>query len=121
MIPLPHNNIQATRPTLGSNRGENAILHLGSAKDVPTLQQAVRIVDQPHKTVAIVPELTRKPLQQIYSPRQAPSAVTSENYLAARALMTATFVHNIASSKEARISNLYKEAPKFREQIDILA
>ena len=114
-------NIQTARPTSASIRGENAIMHLGSAKDVPTLQQAVRIIDQPHKTAAIVPEFTRKPLQQIYSPRQAPSAVTSENYLAARALMTATFVHNVASTKEARISNLYKEAPEFRDQIDILA
>ena len=35
--------------------------------------------------------------------------------------MTAAFVHNVASAKEARISNLYKEAPEFREQIDILA
>ena len=26
-----------------------------------------------------------------------------------------------SSTKEARISNLYKEAPEFREQIDILA
>ena len=111
MIPLPHNNLQVARPTLTSSMVENAPLHLGSAKDVPTLQQAVRIFYQPHKTSAIVPEFTRKPLQQIYSPRQAPSAVTSENYLAARALMTAAFVHNVASTKEARISNLYKEAP----------
>ena len=103
MIPLPHNNLQAARPTLASNRGENATLHLGSAKDVPTLQQAVRIVDQPHKTAAIVPELTRKPLQQIYSPRQAPSAVTPENYLAARAVKTDTSVNNANSTKKAHI------------------
>ena len=121
MVPLPLNNLPVARPTLASSRGEAVTLHVGSAKDVPTLPQAARFVDQPHKTAAIVPELTRKPLQQIYSPRQAPSAVTSENYLAARALMTATFVHNVASTKEARISNLYKEAPEFREQIDILA
>ena len=50
-----------------------------------------------------------------------PEAISSENFLAARALMSATFVHNIATTKEARVSNLYKEAPKFRDQIDILA
>ena len=35
--------------------------------------------------------------------------------------MSGAFVHNAASTKESRVSNLYKEAPKFREQIDILA
>ena len=47
--------------------------------------------------------------------------ISSENFLAARALMSAKFVHNIAMTKEARISNLYKDAPKFQSQIDILA
>lgn len=109
------------RPSAASLKGEGATEHLAFAKDVPTLQQAVRVVEQAPQSPELAREFHRKPLQQIYSPRQAPSAVSSENYLAARALMTGTFVHNIAMTKEARISNLYKDAPEFRDQIDILA
>ena len=95
--------------------------HTTVAKVVPTLPQGTKAVvptTQPHD---LSKDFHQKPLQKIYNPRHAPSAITSENFLAARALMSATYVHNIAMTKEARISNLYKDAPKFRDQIDILA
>ena len=66
-------------------------------------------------------EFHRKPLQRIYNSHSAPSAISSENFLAARALLSQAFVHNIAMTKQARISNLYEDAPEFRDQLDILA
>ena len=61
------------------------------------------------------------PQALIYHPKQAPSAVTSENFLNARAMLSAGFTHNIAQTKIARISNLYRDAPRFRNDVDILA
>lgn len=61
------------------------------------------------------------PQALIYHPKQAPSAVTSENFLNARALLSAGFAHNIAQTKMARVSNLYRDAPRFRNHVDILA
>ena len=118
---IPVNNSTAIRPNAALLINEGAPKHTTVARVVPTLPQGTKAVTpstQPHD---LTKEFHRKPLQQIYNPRHAPSAITSENFLAARALMSATFIHNIAMTKEARISNLYKEAPKFRDQIDILA
>jgi hypothetical protein len=67
-------------------------------------------------------DYTRQPQPMIIShPRQAPSAVSSEQFLAARSLMAPAFQHNILATKMARISNLHAETPRFRDQIDLLA
>ena len=118
---IPSNNSSLTRPNLGLLTDEGASRHTIGARVMPTLPQGTKAVApsaQPHDVAG---EFHKRPLQQVYNPSQAPSAISSENFLAARALMSATFVHNIAMTKEARISNLYKDAPKFRNQIDILA
>ena len=91
------------------------------ARDVPTLNGASTGVVAVGHSFDLSREFHKKPLQRIYNPRSAPSAVSSENFLAARALLSNVFVHNIASTKQARISNLYKDAPEFRDQLNILA
>jgi hypothetical protein len=57
----------------------------------------------------------------ITHPRQAPSSVSSEQFLAARNLLSPAFQHNVMATRIARTSNLHVEAPRFRDQIDILA
>tara|TARA_B100001057_G_scaffold475477_1_gene542279 strand:- start:37 stop:402 length:366 start_codon:yes stop_codon:yes gene_type:complete len=121
MVFIPINHSTVTRPNAASLIDEGAPRHTTVARVMPTLPQGTKAVTpstQPHD---LAREFHQRPLQQIYNPRHAPSAITSENFLAARALMSATFIHNIAMTKEARISNLYKDTPKFRDQIDILA
>ena len=61
------------------------------------------------------------PHARIYHPKQAPSAITSENFLAARAMMNPGYTHNAAQTNIVRISNLYRDVPRFRNEIDILA
>jgi hypothetical protein len=109
------------RPNAALLIDEGAPRHTTVARVMPTLVQGTKAVAPSTQPYDLAQDFHRKPLQQVYNPRQAPSAITSENFLAARALMSATFVHNIAMTKEARISNLYKDAPKFRNDIDILA
>ena len=57
----------------------------------------------------------------ITNPRLAPSTVTAEQAFQARNLLAPQFQHNMMASRMARISNLYAEAPRFRNQLDILA
>ena len=118
---IPINSNTATRPNAALLIDEGAPKHTTVARVMPTLPQGTKAVAPTMQPNDLTKEFHKKPLQQIYNPRHAPSAISSENFLAARALMSATFVHNIATTKEARISNLYKDAPKFRDQIDILA
>ena len=121
MVFIPTHNSTVPRPNAALLIDEGAPKHTTVARVMPTLPQGTKAVTPSTQTFDLTKEFHRKPLQQIYNPRHAPSAITSENFLAARALMSATFIHNIAVTKEARISNLYKDAPKFRDQIDILA
>ena len=118
---IPSNNSSVVRPNAALLINEGAPRHTTVARVMPTLPQGTKAVAPSAQPYDLARDFHQKPLQQIYNPRQAPSAISSENFLAARALMSATFVHNIAMTKEARISNLYKDAPKFRDQIDILA
>ena len=117
---IPSNNSSFTRPNAALLIDEGASRHSTGARVMPTLPQGIKAVSPSAQPFDLAREFHKRPLQQVYNPRQAPSAISSENFLAARALMSATFVHNIAMTKEARISNLYKDAPKFRDQIDIL-
>ena len=57
----------------------------------------------------------------ISSPRLAPSAISTEQALRARALMMPEFQQNIMATRIQRTSNLYAETPRFRNQLDILA
>jgi hypothetical protein len=57
----------------------------------------------------------------ISHPRYAPSSVSSEEFLVARAGMAPVYNHNMAATREARTSNLHEDMPRFRDQIDLLA
>ena len=110
----------ATRSISSSLADEGRTDHLTVAKGVPTQGGIEKAVAPANHSFNLGGQFHRKPLQRIYSPSSAPSAVSSENFLAARALLSQVFVHNIAMTKQARISNLYKDAPEFKEQLNIL-
>ena len=92
-----------------------------SASPMPTVRKldaGIQVIDP---GVALQKNFTDMPLARLYHPRQAPSAISSENFLAARAAMNPGFVHNVAQTNGARISNLYKEVPRFRNDLDLIA
>ena len=61
------------------------------------------------------------PPSQIRSARQAPSTIVTEQYLQARAASGPVYIQNVSATRTERISNLYADAPRFRNQLDILA
>lgn len=71
-------------------------------------------------TVAMNRDYVRMPTI-LTNPRLAPSTVTSEQALQSRTLLTPQFQHNVMSTRMMRISNLFADAPRFRNQLDILA
>ena len=103
---------QANAVTTGSG--------MSSANLMPTPRQTINGIEAVHPPARTVPDFSNMQHARIYSPRQAPSAITSENFLAARASLSPGFVHNAAQSNIARISNMYRDAPRFRNEIDIL-
>lgn len=93
---------------------------VSSASLMPIPRQTINGIEAAHPPARIVPDFSNMQHARIYSPRQAPSAITSENFLAARASLSPGFVHNAAQSNIARISNMYRDVPRFRNEIDIL-
>lgn len=91
------------------------------ANSVPSQRQtaygleAVGVTQNQHR------QMKRPPATVISHPRLAPSGVTSEQYVSARAALSPGFLHQMAATKIARISNLYADAPRFSAQVDILA
>ena len=123
MIITPQPDASSTGATkLGAGQ-RNAVTSgsgVSTATIVPTAPQTTNGVDTIYPTARSTPDFSNMQHARIYSPRQAPSAVTSENFLAARASLSPGFVHNAAHSNIARISNMYRDAPRFRNEIDIL-
>jgi len=66
-------------------------------------------------------DYSQRPATVIAHPRYAPSAVTSEQFFSARALLSPGYIHQSAATKIARISNLHADQPRFSRQVDILA
>jgi hypothetical protein len=91
-----------------------------SASPVPTERQTVNGVEVLHSGSGLEGNYPNMPHARIYHPRQAPSAVLSENFLQARAGLNPGLVHNRMQTNIARLSNLYKEAPQFKNTLDIL-
>ena len=87
---------------------------------MPTERQSINGVEVSHAGSKVGPNYPNMPHARIYHPKQFPSAVTSENFLHARAALNPGFMHNAAQTNIARVSNLYRDVPQFKNELDIL-
>ena len=113
----PARQRQAENGSSEDRRGTAATL---SASLVPTLRQTVSGVEVIHPSSNLPQNYHTMPRARIYHPKQAPSAVMSENFLTARAALNPGFVQNVAQTNIARVSNLYRDIPQFKNELDIL-
>ena len=104
----------------GSSEGPWSSAANSSASLMPTLRQTVSGVEVIHPSPNVPQNYHAMPQARIYHPKQAPSAVMSENFLAARAALNPGFVQNVAQTNIARVSNLYRDIPQFKNELDIL-
>ena len=104
----------------GPSEGPRGTAATSSASLVPTLRQTVSGVEVIHPSSSLPRNYHSMPQARIYHPKQAPSSVMSENFLTARAALNPGFMQNVAQTNIARVSNLYRDIPEFKNDLDIL-
>ena len=92
-----------------------------SASLMPVERQTAGYIEPAEPISRIFSEHSGLPISQIRSARQAPSTVLTEEYLKARSALGPVYIQNMSATRTERISNLYADAPRFRNQVDILA
>ena len=107
-------------PENGQGQSVMRTVGISSASLMPTPRETVNGVEVIHPGSALPQNYQTMPHARVYHPKQAPSAIMSENFLAARATLNPGFMQNIAQTNIARVSNMYKDIPRFRNELDIL-
>ena len=123
MLIPPHNELlppQLPRPDKSLRQSASGSASTLSASLMPTERQTANGVEVLHSSSRSGPNYPNMPHARIYHPRQAPSAVLSENFLQARAGLNPGLVQNASQTNIARLSNLYRDAPQFKNTLDIL-
>ena len=95
------------------SRSEPIVQPLGnvSANTMPTLQQTIYGL-APVKESKQSNKFERNFNEtKISHPRYAPSSISSEEYLLARYSFSPSFNHNMAATREARMSNIHNDTP----------
>ena len=122
-VPMLHDP-QPTRLSSALNDSSKTVRR-NTGDDGANLMPSERLTSgyiEPTENVSrIFSEHSGLPISQIRSARQAPSTIVTEQYLQARAASGPVYIQNVSATRAERISNLYAEAPRFRNQIDILA
>ena len=119
--PVTESRLAPQRQTENSSsEGLRSSAAISSASLVPTLSQTVSGVEVIHPSSNLPQNYHAMPRARIYHPKQAPSAVMSENFLTARAALNPGFMQNVAQTNIARVSNLYRDIPEFKNELDIL-
>ena len=119
----PHNDLvppRLPRPEKSPSQSSSGSSTPKTASLMPTERQTINGVDILHASNHLGSNYPNMPHARIYHPRQAPSAVLSENFLQARAGLNPGLVHNGVQTNIARVSNLYKDVPQFKNTLDIL-
>ena len=102
-IPMPN---AATRPAMSSG--------LNSTQSMQSLMPLMD-TDPSGKTTPNLPEINLR------HPRQAPSAVVTENLTEARALLSNGIAQNLAAVKRAYTSSMINDMPRFKSTFDLIA
>ena len=114
------NPVRQRQAENGPSEGLRGAAATSSASLVPTLRQTLSGVEVIHPSSNLPQNYHSMPQARIYHPKQAPSAVMSENFLTARAALNPGFMQNVAQTNIARVSNLYRDIPEFKNDLDIL-
>ena len=124
MITMPMTDIMPTRLSAAIDSADRSVAktpQMGDATYMPSLRQTAHGVGNLTQSEKKHPEYNHNNLPFIRSRRGAPSAITAENVLKGRASLEKAYLHNIAATKQEYISNSYADAPRFRNQLDVMA
>ena len=119
MFPIALSSPFAPAPTFGPD-SQRRVETSSAANFMPSNTSAGRQLSPLDASNAMARDYPRqRPV--LVNPRLAPSTVTAERALEARTLLGPQFQHNVMATRMARTSNLMADAPRFRNQLDILA
>ena len=92
-----------------------------AARIMPSQMQRAGLMTEIDQMDRQLPDYQRRPTPVIHHPRLAPSAISSEQFLLARQAFGPGYAHNVQQTNIARISDMYQDMPRFRNQVDLLA
>lgn len=121
---MPMTDTMPSRLSAAINSADESIKktpQAGDATYMPSQRQTAQGVENLTQSEKKHSEYTHTNLPFIRSRRGAPSAITAENVLKARAALENAYMHNMAATKQEYISNSHADAPNFRNQLDIMA
>lgn len=121
---MPMTDTMPSRLSASINAADKAVMktnQLSDATYVPSQRQTTYGIESLVHSEKKHPEYTNTNLSFIRSRRGAPSSVTSENILKARASLEKIFMHNRAHIKREFISNTLGDIPDFKNQLDVMA
>ena len=107
--------------TVRTSKAANSYALSDSASLMPSERQTNGYIEPAESISRIFSEHSGLPISQIRSARQAPSTILTEQYLKARAASGPVYIQDMSATRSERISNLYADAPRFRNQVDLLA
>ena len=122
MTILPTIDAQSTRLSTAINAVDNSLSNspqISDATNVPSERQtSYGLINfrQVENALKFIPKFSL-----IRSRKGAPSAITAESFLLARALLDEVYTHNMAAIKREYISNAHDDEPRFSNKLSISA
>tara|TARA_B100001057_G_C22828950_1_gene942565 strand:- start:643 stop:1017 length:375 start_codon:yes stop_codon:yes gene_type:complete len=102
--------------SLRSNNSPNVL-----ATTMPSERQSLMGIVHPEQTIGTNGSYEKWKRSKLFNPKQAPSAVTTENFLKSKSDFSPVYVHNIALTKKAFTSVIMSGKPRYPEKVDLLA
>lgn len=124
MVISPSIELQSTRLSSAINAVDNNLSNsaqISDATNMPSQRQTAYGVINLGQVEKKRPENSSLNFSMIRSRKGAPSAVTTESFFSARAMLEEVYTHNMAAIKREYISNSLDDAPRFSEKIAITA
>ena len=124
MITMPMTDTMPSRLSAAIDSADRTgakTTHMADATYMPSERQTAYGIGNLAQSEKKHSEYTHNNLPFIRSRRGAPSAITAETVLRARASLDQVYMHNVAATMQEYISNSLADAPNFRNQLDIMA
>ena len=124
MTILPTIDAQSTRLSTAINAVDNSLSNsaqISDATNVPSERQTSYGLINLGQVEKKRPENSSLNFSLIRSRKGAPSAITAESFLLARALLDEVYTHNMAAIKREYISNAHDDEPRFSNKLGISA
>lgn len=121
VAPISGPNVQSSASRGGQAPESRVVVKQSLATTMPSDRQTSIGILNVEANKASTGDYDQWKRSRVFNPKQAGIAITSENFLKAKAGFEPLFMHNIAATKLALMSVMDKEKPRYSEKVNILA